>query len=62
MKRCHCGEEFEDPLFITCPKCRLPDKPKRPRKAKRFCTYNNKTAHWLESGSFFDDIVKAYEE
>jgi hypothetical protein len=60
MKTCHCGEEFEDLFFITCPKCRLPDK--KPHKVKRFRTNRNKPEHWEESGSSFDNVVRASEE
>ncbi len=39
MRCASCGNEFVDVdngLFITCPACQLPDKPRRPRKAPRF--------------------------
>lgn len=59
-----CGLDFAGGEgFVTCPVCRIPDKPAKPRKAPRQAsTRKNATSHWEESGTSFDNVVRALEE
>ena len=60
-----CGRLYEDDLFfVTCSFCRVPDRPRKPRKGCRMPNVPRKEGNerWLESGSSFDNIVRAYEE
>ena len=62
-----CGEPWvSEPPFLTCCKCRIPDTAKRTRKAKRFKSNDHdryqKLDRWAESGSSFDNVVRASED
>ena len=64
MTCARCGRLYsDDVLFLTCFFCRVPDRPKKPRKGRRMSwVRKNNEGHGLESGSSFDNIVRAYEE
>ena len=63
-RTCHCGKDFSDPMFLTCPGCRIAS-PNRHRQGGRTgapCWRKPKPNRMRESGDSFDNVVKAYED
>lgn len=61
-----CKKEWAgDPLFVTCPSCRIPHKPSKRAKegCKRFARpYNNKSGDTKDPGPWNENNVRHLED